>query len=100
MTDYTVHSLRPRDGGSAGWQPEYAFSDAYGPGGFAPTRLAKLAAQIQDNRDSSGARQKYLSFYRAQKTAAGAYPKNWQRAICATSIADQGDFNACVSKMR
>lgn len=100
MTDYTVHSLRPRDGGAAAWQPEYAFSDAYGPGGFGPARLAKLAAQIQDNRDTSGARQKYLSFYRAQKAAAGAYPGNWQRAICATSIADQGDFNACVGKMR
>lgn len=69
MTDYTVHSLRPRDGGSAGWQPEYSFSDAYGPGGFAPARLAKLAGQIQDNQDTSGARGKYLSFYRAKRTA-------------------------------
>ncbi len=69
MTDYTVHSLRPRDGGSAGWQPEYSFSDAYGPGGFAPARLAKLAGQIQDNQDISCARGKYLSFYRAKRTA-------------------------------
>jgi hypothetical protein len=98
-----VHSLRPRDGGSAGWQPEYSFSYAYGPGGFAPARLAKLAGQIQDNQDTSGARGKYLSFYRAKKTAfprgQADYPSNWKLAICATSIPDAQNFEACVSRM-
>jgi hypothetical protein len=100
MTDYAVFSLRPLPDGTDGWQHEYTFSQAFGPGGFSPSRLAKLAARIQDNTDTSGARQNYLSFYRARKAPAGAYPGNWQRAICATSIADQADFNACVSAVK
>lgn len=100
MTDYTVHSLRPRPQGPPDWQPEYTFSDAYGTGGFTPARLAKLAARMQDNADTSLARQHYLSFYRAQNAPAGAYPQNWKRAICAIAIADQAAFNGCVSQMK
>jgi len=100
MTDYTVYSLRPQPTGKPGWQHEYTFSEAFGPGGFTATRLAGLAAKIQDNTDTSLARQHYLSFYRAQKAPDGTYPRNWKRAICATSIADQTAFDTCVGTMK
>lgn len=103
MTDYTVHSFRPFKGGGKTWRIEYSFNDAYGRGGFVPGRLAKLAAQMQDKQDTSGARETYLSFYRATKAdfpnGGSDYPKSLRQAICATSNANPQDFQTCVTAL-
>ena len=93
MTDYEVISYR---GGS--WQKEYRFSTAYGVSDYTPANLAKLAANMQDNDDTTGARATYRKFYSGRDTESAS--KTWQQVICATSFSEEADFWDCVGKVR
>ncbi|MCK0127850.1 metallophosphoesterase [Erythrobacter sp. F6033] len=94
MTDYEVHSYRPDSSGGNSWQSEYRFSQAYKLNGFTPANIGTIAARIQDNDDTSGARAAYLQYYSAKDRQSGG--SNWKQIICATSHTDAQKFWDCV----